>query len=274
MTLQGGKKLNQLGRLLPEGLVVDAAWLEKQGYSRALRSQYVSSGWLASPVRSVYWRPRGKLRWEQVVISLQVLLRYPLSVGGRTALELGGYGHYAYREQAQVHLYTDRKLPSWLGKLDGMPDFVLHNRQRLFSSLPNYAGSLSLEGEGKPRLPDGLEVDPWGQWDWPLVRSGPERAILEFLDELPDDASFDMADKIMEGLLNLRPRRMQALLEDCDSVKVKRLFFFFATRHKPLWLDAVDRTKINLGKGKRVIAKGGRLDNTWQITVPEAMNAV
>ena len=274
MALQHNGKLNQLARLLPEGLVVDASWLEKQGYSRALRSQYVSSGWLASPVRGVYWRPRGRLRWEQVVISLQVLLRYPVSVGGRTALELGGYGHYGYREQKVVHLYTERKLPSWLGKLGGMPDFMVHNRGRLFSDVPDYAGMLWLEGEGKPRLPDGLEVDPWGQWDWPLVRSGPERAILEFLDELPGGASFDMAEKIMEGLVNLRPRRMQALLEGCGSVKVKRMFFFFASRHKPQWLGAIDRSKIDLGSGKRVIAKGGRLDKTWQITVPEDMDAV
>lgn len=274
MATQRYEKLNQLERLLPEGLVVDAAWLEKQGYSRALRSQYVSSGWLASPVRGVYWRPRGRLRWEQVVISLQVLLRYPVSVGGRTALELGGYGHYSYREQKAVHLYTDCKLPSWLEKLEGMPDFVVHNRVRLLSPLPDYAGLLSLEKEVQPPLPGGLEVDPWGQWGWPLVRSAPERAILEFLDELPGSASFDMADKIMEGLVNLRPRRMQALLEDCGSVKVKRLFFFFASRHKPQWLGGIDPSKIDLGKGKRLIAKGGRLNQDWQITVPEDMDVV
>ena len=67
---------------------------------------------------------------------------------------------------------------------------------------------------------------------------------------------------------------MQALLEGCGSVKVKRLFFFFASRHKPQWLGAIDRSKIDLGSGKRVIAKGGRLDKTWQITVPEDMDAV
>ena len=49
-------KLNQLQQELPEGLLVDAAWLEANGYSSALRSQYVSSGWLDSPARRVYRR--------------------------------------------------------------------------------------------------------------------------------------------------------------------------------------------------------------------------
>jgi hypothetical protein len=31
---------------------------------------------------------------------------------------------------------------------------------------------------------------------------------------------------VMEGLVNLRPRRLQALLEDAGSIKVKRLFRF------------------------------------------------
>lgn len=37
-------KLNYLERLLPEGLLVDAAWLGNRGYSTSLRSQYVSAG--------------------------------------------------------------------------------------------------------------------------------------------------------------------------------------------------------------------------------------
>jgi hypothetical protein len=77
----------------------------------------------------------------------------------------------------------------------------------------------------------GLIVQPWGQWGWPLILSAPERAVLELLDELPSRESFHQADKLMEGLGNLRPRRLQDLLADCRSVKVKRLFFFFADRH-------------------------------------------
>jgi hypothetical protein len=77
------KKLNWLERNLPEGLVVDAAWLTGRGYSTSLRSQYVSAGWLEQPTRGVYRRARGSLSWQQVVISLQALLEFPVVVGGR-----------------------------------------------------------------------------------------------------------------------------------------------------------------------------------------------
>ena len=75
MAKQNQGKLNYLERILPEGLLVDAAWLGKRGYSTSLRSQYVSAGWLQQPARQVYRRPRGPLGWQQVVISLQTLLR-------------------------------------------------------------------------------------------------------------------------------------------------------------------------------------------------------
>src|SRR5262244_1940198 len=92
-------KLNYLQRSLPEGLVADAAWLEKHGYSRALRNKYVARGWLDKVARGVYRRPAPKLtgeareglRWQPIVISLQTLLGCPYTVGGRTALELQSF---------------------------------------------------------------------------------------------------------------------------------------------------------------------------------------
>src|ERR1700740_877491 len=87
--------LNQLDNKLPEGMLVDAAWLKAQGYSSQLQHRYVKSAWLEQPTRSVFRRPRGKLTWQQVVVSLQTILNYsPLIVGGRTALELQGSAHY------------------------------------------------------------------------------------------------------------------------------------------------------------------------------------
>ena len=71
MNARNGSKLNRLEQLLPEGLLVVAAWMEKKGYYRSLRSQYVAAGWLEQPVRGVFRRPRGTITWEQVVVSLQ-----------------------------------------------------------------------------------------------------------------------------------------------------------------------------------------------------------
>jgi hypothetical protein len=280
MTIHRGGKLNQLERLLPEGLLVDAAWLEKQGYSRALRHQYVSAGWLEQPVRGVYHRQRSISSWEQIVISLQALLRYPVSVGGRSALKLQGYAHYlpASPDIRTIHLYTEKKLPGWLSKLPGNAHFISHNRSRFLSPIHQDVDALTLDDAGSgtdlTSLPGELLIMPWGQWKWPLVISSPERAILELMDELPQNESFHQVDMIMEGLVNLRPRRLQGLLEDARSVKVKRLFFFFADRHQHKWLSHLNREKVSLGSGKRVVFKGGKLDPKYHITVPEDINAL
>ena len=80
-------------------------------------------------------------------------------------------------------------------------------------------------------------------------------------------------DKLFEGLANLSPRKVENLLARCRNVKVKRLFFYFADRHKHAWLKRIDRTMINLGKGKRLLVRGGKLDTTYLITVPEDLDA-
>jgi hypothetical protein len=52
-------------------------------------------------------------------------------------------------------------------------------------------------------------------------------------------------------------------------VKTKRLFLWFAHRHNHAWLKMIDTEKIDIGKGKRMLVPGGRLDPKYLITVPE-----
>lgn len=276
MAKQNGGKLNRLAHHLPEGLLVDAAWLSKKGYSSSLRSQYVAAGWLEQPARQVYRRPGGSLRWQQVVISLQTLLGYSLTLGGRTALELQGYAHYLAHETREVHLYGPKHPPTWLNKLRLDVRFLYHNSQKLFRSetVTRAAEELSWnpqagQSTGRDSPHGDLTVQPWGQWDWPLTLSTPERAVLELLDELPARETFHQVDKLMESLSNLSPRRLQKLLSDCRSVKVKRLFLFFADRHQHAWAKRIKKDDIDLGKGKRMLVRGGKLNLTYQITVPE-----
>ena len=274
-------KLNHLQRELPEGLVVDSAWLKHRGYSPQLCRKYVTNGWFERLAHGVYRKPGGKLLWEHVVISLQTLLMKPLLVGGGTALSLHGFSHYLRREVKEVHLYGPEEAPTWLNKLPLSVTFVSHNSATLFRNEPIHFGLTSLGWNLKDNShvsDDNLHggsfrVMPWGQWDWPLTLSTPERAVLEMLDGLPIHESFDQADKIMEGLTTLSPRRLQKLLLDCKSIKVKRLFFFFADRHNHPWRKHLNKEAVNLGTGKRMLVLGGRLDPTYLITVPEDLYA-
>lgn len=275
-------RINVIKDQLPEGLIVDAAWLNKHAISTALRHKYVQSGWLEQPTRGVYRKPRGKLTWQQAVISLQtIILDDPIIVGGRSALELQGFAHYLQQKRTAVHLYSAKPLPKWLAKLTLDVSFVHHNAHKLFKDDPITYGLSSLKydvvsntGISNDPLQRGLTYQPWGTWDWPLTLSTPERAILELLDELPDHESFDQVDALMEGLSNLSPRRLQKLLADCQSVKVKRLFFFFADRHTHAWRRHLDSKNFDLGSGKRMLVKGGKLDPTYLITVPGDLHGV
>lgn len=277
MTEQNRSRINQLKKDLPEGLVVDAAWLDARGIASNLRAYYVRSGWLDQPARGVYRRPRGALNWQQVVISLQSLLRRaPFVVGGRTALDLQGFAHYLPQEVKAVYLYGPQKPPGWLRKLNLPQRFVYRNSATLFRDDPAVFGLGSLvwniaEGRGHDpaRFQGGSPpVNLLGPMDWTLTLSQPERAYLELLDELPQRESFHQADMIMQGAANFSPRRLQKLLVACGSVKVKRLFFFFAARHGHAWLKRLDRDAVDLGRGKRMLVPGGRLDPVHLITVP------
>ncbi|UDL88389.1 type IV toxin-antitoxin system AbiEi family antitoxin [Mesorhizobium sp. PAMC28654] len=258
MTEQNVGKLNQIERTLPEGMLVDSAWMERNGYSTSLRSQYVSAGWLVQPVRGTYKRPLGELDWQKVTVSLQTLMGYDFVVGGRTALDLHGFSHYVSpAEPPHAHLYGSSQPPGWLAKLPLRTKFHVHPVAPLFRTarLENTVRDFSSAS--------GLL----------LIVSTPERALLELLNELPNRESFHQVDMLIEGLRTLSPRRVQSLLTDCKSVKVKRLFFWFAERHNPPWLKDLDRKLVDLGSGKRMLVKGGKLDPKYLITVPDDMNA-
>lgn len=263
-------KLNRLQRELPEGLLADAAWMEAHGYSSSLRSQYLKAGWLDQPTRRVYRRSRQPLTWAQVIMSLQLVLDYPIAVGGRTALELQGYAHYLSNDHREIHLYGPTRPPSWLNELPLDTEFHWHNSHRLFPADP--APQRNLQRSVTLSPPSTLFIVGSPYADLPLGTSAKERAILELLDELPERESFHQVDTLMEGLSDLSPRRLQTLLEQCASVKVKRLFLFFADRHQHAWFAKLDTSRINLGAGKRVLVRGGKLDPTYLITVPEDLH--
>ena len=271
-------KLNWLQHTLPEGLVVDAGWLEQHGISRQLRRKYVINGWLLSPARGVYRRPdpfqeAKPLPWQQLVISLNALLKAPVAVGARTALELQGFSHYlAASGSREAHLYRNEDLPGWVSRLPVSTRLVFHSAGKLFKhgAIPPYDSDT--DAAISAQADSSLTLQQWGRSNWQLVLSTPERAILELLDEIPKRETFHQADVLVEGLRNLSPRRLQMLLGECRSVKVKRLFFWFAERHNHVWLQKLDHSKIDLGKGKRMIVKGGKLDPKYNITVPEDMD--
>ncbi len=275
MNKRNSSKLNRLHSLLEEGLLAPTSWLEEQGYSRALLSKYVESGWLVSPARGVYRRPGPQLKWQHVVASLQLLAGSFLHVGGRTALIHRGLGQYVRLSGAEtILLHGPEVLPAWVNKLGLQERFVVRN-DAMFGAL---RARLDTQGVlvdfhdqpiGAGQLADfGLQQMTWGAWDWGLLYSSDERAMLEVLQDVPTKESVYEADVLMQALGHLRPARVSALLQACASVKVKRLFLALADRHRHAWLAHLDLTKVDLGTGKRMLVRGGKLHPKYLITLP------
>lgn len=258
-------------------MLADARWLTGKGYPSPLRTSYVDNGWLERLGRGVFRRPSPTpVHWQQVVASLQTLLGRSVVVGGRTALELQGYAHYPSPHGPRtVHLHgDDDRLPGWLHSL-GEPRYVYRNTRRLFPSRP-VAESMNVYRNTVPHGDLAASDDlVWRRLDfvWGVVMSTPERAALELLDELPARESFHEADMLTSGLVNLRPGRMSRLLSACRSVKVKRLFLWFGERHGHQWVDRLDLEGVDLGRGKRMVVRGGKLDSKYQMTMPEDIDA-
>lgn len=277
MTVQKGQRLNQLLRRLPPGVLVDSTWLKDQGISSSSVHDYVASGWLERLQPRLYRRPTdppqsSPIRWETAVASAHRVARRPFHVGGATALDLLGLGHFLQIGSTHnVWLYDSLKgMPSWLEKLPLDTELIII-RRKLFTS---EAIGLEYRPIDTATRRVGLPVErpsEEGLWRQFLRMSASERASLELLDEIEDEFTFQAADSIFEGLSNLRPPVVRRLLEACTSIKAKRLFFFFADRHSHAWTRGLDVHNFDLGRGKRQIVKGGRLNDKFQITVPTGL---
>jgi len=248
------KSKNNLEQYLPEGQLVNRAWLKARGFSRPRVDYALRAEKLKPVVRGVYRRPGPPLKWEHVVYSLNEM-GCDVHVGGRSALELQGLAHYLPAGEVQrIDLYSSVRIPAWVADFPAKFRFDIHTQNR-FNPLPEAA----------------VHVKLFGAWDWPVPYSTPELALLELLTGVRDEADFSVADKFFEAAVNLRPDLLYALLRACTQVKAKRLFLWFSDRHGHAWRQALETDHIDLGRGKRMLIKGGAYNAAYQITVPREM---
>lgn len=253
MSSEPRSKLNRLLTTWPQGTVAVSRWLETQGAYQQLVHEYEKSGWIRRIGQGAYVRVGDTVEWTGGLHALQEQMQLPVHVGAKTALQLQGYAHYLpMGKGGAVSLFgsPSTRLPAWFRQYDwGVA--LRYSATKLFADDPN-AGLTNKELAA-----------------YAITLSAPERAIMEVLYLVPAEESFEEAGLLMEGLTTLRPRLVQSLLEQCRSVKVKRLFMFLAESHNHAWVKKLDLSKVDFGKGKRMIVKGGRLDVKYNITVPD-----
>jgi len=251
MNTKKSTKLNRLISQWQRGAVYAQSYLTKLGYYHDLIKIYKRNGWLESIGTGSY-----KLRNDRIdvfggIYALQQQLQLPVHVGGRTALVIQGYGHYGRVAGETFFLYapSGTHLPKWFIQYN-WDEEVLFKATNLFSH----------------DVEDGFSQ--YDHKDFTVKISATERAAIEMLYYVPSHQGFDEAMRIIEGLMTLRPALVQQLLENCQSVKVKRLFLFMSEKLELPWFEELNLDKINIGSGKRVIVDHGVFDKKYLITVP------
>lgn len=252
------KKLNQLFKCSRSGMVLTLPWLATLGISHKLAWQYANSGWLEKIGGKSYKKANDMISWLGGVSAAQYQLKLPLHVGGKTALQLLGRTHYvpvAGVKTICLFMFTGTNQPKWLSKSVFPENKFQIYKTSLFGSSNDLQGDLGII----KREFDGVKI----------YLSAPERAILEVLYLVPAKQTFEEAFLLMEGLTNLRPKIVQELLENCNSIKVKRLFLYMAEKNHMPWISELDLKKICLGSGKRKIGAGGTFNSKYLISVPQ-----
>lgn len=253
MTGKKPSKMNQVFRNWPKGTVATQAWLSQLGVSSKLANWHVGSGWLVRFGARAFTQPGDQVDWRGGLYALQTQLGMTVHVGGRTALELQGRSHFVpLGRQEKVILVSDQpeQLPTWF------------KNYRWDASLEHRCLSLFKRVLDKATA----KLDCGG---FEVVMSSAERAVMEQMRLARTNDDVEQAYQLMEGLSTLRPNVVQDLLVNCRSVKVKRLFLWSAERVAHAWFGRLDPSQVDLGKGKRQLYRGGRLNLKYQITVPK-----
>jgi hypothetical protein len=251
MTTNNATKINQLLQLTPSGVVLQSAWLTEKGYSLDLQKYYRESGWLQSVGHGAMVRASENPGYAGAVYALQNQSKLFIHPGGRTALSLVGKSHYLELNASQIWLFggENETLPSWFR---------------------HYDWGSTIQYKSSSFLPDNLGLLDFTFPSFMIQISSSARAIMECLYLAPE--KFDLMEcyEIMENLNDLRPLLVQELLENCTSIKVKRLFLYMAEKQNQPWLKFLNLDKVDLGRGKRSLVSGGIYIPKYKITVPSS----
>lgn len=253
---------------LPEGVPVPARWLHAQGLSSALIHHHARSGWLQSLPGQAYVRPGPPVTWEAALYAAQQV-GIPVHVGHLSALHLHGLSHYQpLGDQPAPHVYLTQKPPAWLAKLPfptiWHQENVLREDAPPTKLVPNNLRIPAMEIPAARKL----AVTQAPRLTWPVVISTPERAALELAASLTRGDSWDTAYETFTGLTMLRPALVRDLLLASATVVTRRVFLHLAHESAHAWVDHLDLSGVDLGRGDRQVVPQGRLDPVWRITVP------
>ena len=247
MNTNGQTKINSLLQKLPSGALYFGSWLNENGISYFLQRHYRNSQWLTAIDKGVMYRTNEKPTLFNALSCFNTQLNKKFHVGALSALEMRGFSHYVPLGRQTIVVYCPRGewFPKWFSKYDWGVEIL--KKYYEFSET------------GLTKINEN---------NFEIAVSSPERAFLESLDLAPKYYNLTDLYQVMEMLNGLRPNVLQQLLEECKSIKVRRLFLYMAEKAGHSWLEDLDLSKIDMGKGKRSMVKNGVYNSKYQMTIP------
>ncbi len=248
MNTENQSKINQLLSSQPAGTIMQSFWLKEQGYSFELQKRYKKSRWLEAIGTGALKRANDKVTYEGAIYALQKQSKLSLHPAGKTALALLGLGHFIEFTSSNVVLFGSKNenLPTWF---------------------KNYNWGTTINYHKTTFLPAEKYLQEKEFKNFSIKISSAPRAIMECLYLVPDEQDLMECFHFMESMNNVRPSVVQDLLENCKSIKVKRLFLYLAEKVNHEWFKKLKIEKIDLGSGKRSIVRNGVYNSKYKITV-------
>lgn len=250
-SLQMATKINIVQQnTIPTG-VLTSAFLAQCGISRSEQVDYVRSGWLERIAQGVYCFKGNTPTLYATLFSYAEQMDWTYHVGAYAALEVFGYAHYVAMQEVPIHIFThkDKMAPQWM---------IHYPWGR---TLHNVSTTVLGDNGIEKRDVEGIT----------LQVSSPERAFMECLLFAPEQYALMDLYYIMEMLNTLRPKVVQQLLEECSSVKVKRLFLYMAEKANHPWYKVLKTENIDLGTGTRSFQANGKTVAKYKIVLPQEL---
>lgn len=232
----------------PTDIVLTSHYLRTLGISKQQITSCVKRGLLTAFARGVYKKLDNKISEENALAAIHQD-GIKVHVGGYKALA-SYHGVVQYlRVNTEYTLFSQEKinLPRW---------FTSYFKNFLYCPdhfLKTNAGIYEKE------IKD----------EYKILISSKERAFLELLYSVPY-RSVQECYELFEFLYGLRAEVVQELLENCTSIKVKRLFAYFCSIQEHPWNNQIDWLRIDLGsKNTCIIEKNGTLIKQFNIMIKD-----
>ena len=206
------------------------SWFQKKNITAQNLHKYEKEGLLRKLGGGAYVKSCDKLHWKAGVFVAQKELKLPLHVGAESALGLHSIGsdiRAGFRVCVSLFLRKKNFVPDWLRNSPWDCEFFF-KYSNLFKS--------------------NIGLTEYVHSEFPLLISSKASCFLEFISQSTYEESYKFLEKNKSEFLTIRPSYLEELLIECNSLKVKKIFFRLALKLGLPIIKEINKEKVFVRK--------------------------